>query len=81
MSAEDEAVLRESLQIDVARIREALLSLPQAYREVVILREYEGVSYREIALRLECPIGTVRWRMHEALRRLRILLQPTFAEG
>jgi len=53
------------------RVREAILTLPPASREVIVLREYEGLSYREIADVLDIPIGTVMSRLNYARKRLR----------
>ena len=40
-------------------------------RMVVVLREYHEMTYEEIAAAVECPVGTVRWRLHAARRQLR----------
>jgi RNA polymerase sigma-70 factor, ECF subfamily len=48
------------------RIDQALLRLPDEYREVVVLRELEELSYREIAQVLNVPIGTVMSRLSRA---------------
>jgi RNA polymerase sigma factor (sigma-70 family) len=48
--------------------------LRPAYREVVVLRYYEGLSAATIARSLDVPAGTVRWRLREALRELRATL-------
>jgi RNA polymerase sigma-70 factor (ECF subfamily) len=58
------------------RVRQAVLSLPSASREVLVLREYEGLSYREIAETLGIPIGTVMSRLNYARSRLRQSLAP-----
>jgi RNA polymerase sigma-70 factor (ECF subfamily) len=47
-------------------VRAAVLALPEAYREVVVLVELEGLSYAEAAAALECALGTVRSRLHRA---------------
>jgi RNA polymerase sigma-70 factor (ECF subfamily) len=52
-------------------VRQAVLALPPAGRSALILREYEGLSYQEIADTLEIPIGTVMSRLSYARRRLR----------
>ena len=54
-----------------AEVRAAVLALSPALRAVVILREFEGFSYREMAEALEIPIGTVMSRLNEARGRLR----------
>ncbi len=53
------------------RVRQAVLSLPPASRAVLILREYEGLSYREISETLDIPMGTVMSRLNYARKRLR----------
>jgi len=59
-----------------AFIQQAVLDLPAASRVVVILREYEGFSYREIADTLDIPIGTVMSRLSYARKQLRLTLAP-----
>jgi RNA polymerase sigma-70 factor (ECF subfamily) len=61
------------------RVREAILQLAGEFREVILLREYEGLSYREIASVMNCPIGTVMSRLGRARSKLRVLL--SFAES
>lgn len=46
------------------QVRSAVLSLPPEFRETVILCELEEMSYEEAAQALDCPIGTVRSRLH-----------------
>jgi RNA polymerase sigma-70 factor (ECF subfamily) len=58
------------------RVRQAVLALPPAGREVLVLREYEGLSYREIADTLGIPIGTVMSRLNYARNHLRKSLAP-----
>lgn len=59
-----------------AEIQRAILQLPQAGRIVLILREYDQMSYREIAETLEIPIGTVMSRLNYARKTLYQKLQP-----
>jgi len=58
------------------RVRQAVLALPPASRAVLVLREYEGLSYREIADTLNIPMGTVMSRLNYARNRLRESLAP-----
>ena len=55
-------------------ISQALNSLPEEFRTVVILCDIEGFTYEEIAEFVECPIGTVRSRLHRGRKLLRAKL-------
>jgi RNA polymerase sigma-70 factor (ECF subfamily) len=55
-------------------VRRALAQLPPASRATLVLNEYEGLSYAEIAAALDIPLGTVMSRLHYARQRLRELL-------
>jgi RNA polymerase sigma-70 factor (ECF subfamily) len=54
----------------VARVRAALEDLAVEFREVIVLRELEGLSYKEIAEILDVPIGTVMSRLSRGRQRL-----------
>jgi RNA polymerase sigma-70 factor (ECF subfamily) len=60
--------------IEQEQVRTAIQQLPVEFREIVILREYEDLSYQEIAAVLECPLGTVMSRLARARSKLRDLL-------
>jgi RNA polymerase sigma-70 factor, ECF subfamily len=60
--------------IEQEQVRTAIQQLPVEFREVIILREYEDLSYQEIAAVLECPLGTVMSRLARARSKLRDLL-------
>ena len=47
-------------------LRQAILSLPLRYREVVVLCDLEEISYADAAAALDCAVGTVRSRLHRA---------------
>jgi RNA polymerase sigma-70 factor (ECF subfamily) len=55
-------------------VRAAVANLPPAHREVIVLREYEGLSYQEIGEILGIPPGTVMSRVGRARERLRAAL-------
>jgi RNA polymerase sigma-70 factor (ECF subfamily) len=56
-------------------VQEAVLALPDASRAVLVLREFEGFSYREISESLEIPVGTVMSRLNYARKLLREKLE------
>jgi len=65
-------------------VQNAVLSLPEACRAVLVLREYEGLTYQEIATSLDIPVGTVMSRLNYArgLLKERLKMQLfSFAEA
>jgi len=50
----------------IEALRRAVMALPRRYREVVLLCDLEELDYADAAVVLQCPIGTVRSRMHRA---------------
>jgi len=62
------------IKIEREQVRFAIQKLPLEYREIIVLREYEELSYQEIADLLSCPIGTVMSRLARARLRLRDVL-------
>ncbi len=56
--------------VDSERLRQALEELPSEYREVIVLRELEELSYKEIADIANIPLGTVMSRLARARKRL-----------
>ena len=63
---------RSEAALDAARL---LLQLPEPQREVVILRFYHDLTEEEVAAVLDCPKGTVKSRLHNALARLAALVR------
>lgn len=53
-------------QENISRVRQAISTLPENYREVVVLCELDEMSYEDAAAALDCPVGTVRSRLHRA---------------
>ena len=64
-------------QHTVALVRAALEQLPVDFREVIVLREFEGLSYKEIAAVVRVPIGTVMSRLARGRERLMAVLKLT----
>jgi RNA polymerase sigma-70 factor (ECF subfamily) len=62
--------------IEREQVRTAIQQLSIEFREIILLREYEELSYQEIAAVLECPLGTVMSRLARARSKLRDLLSP-----
>jgi RNA polymerase sigma-70 factor, ECF subfamily len=60
--------------VEREQVRHAIEQLPLEFREVILLREYEELSYEEMAALLECPVGTIMSRLARARRKLRDLL-------
>jgi RNA polymerase sigma-70 factor (ECF subfamily) len=56
---------------DARRVRQAVAALPEEHRLVVELRFFAGATLDEIAAALDCPLGTVKSRLHNALEKLR----------
>jgi RNA polymerase sigma-70 factor, ECF subfamily len=64
-------------KMETGQVRAAILELPADFREIILLREYEDLSYQQIAEVLDCPIGTVMSRLGRARAKLRTLLSTT----
>jgi RNA polymerase sigma-70 factor, ECF subfamily len=62
-----------------ARVRAGVEQLPEAYRTVIRLRDFEGLSTEETAVRLGTNCGAVKTRLHRARQALKLILEPQFA--
>jgi len=78
-SLNPEALLMQRQAVD--EVRAALEELPVDFREVIVLRELEGLSYKEIATVIGIPIGTVMSRLARARERLLNILRPAAKHG
>jgi RNA polymerase sigma-70 factor (ECF subfamily) len=63
------------------RVRAAVATLSAEQREAFVLRHYQGFTYEEIARVMGTPLGTVKWRIHEAVRRLEQAIASRHARG
>lgn len=66
-------VLRDEIEQTIAA---AIEDLPEELRTAITLREFEGLSYEEIAAAMDCPIGTVRSRIFRAREAIETRLKP-----
>ncbi|MEL7497837.1 MAG: RNA polymerase sigma factor [Planctomycetota bacterium] len=67
-------------QEEIVKVREALTRIPKPQRDVVELRIYEGLKFREIADKLGEPLGTVLARMQAGLKKLKPILKESLNE-
>jgi RNA polymerase sigma-70 factor (ECF subfamily) len=66
-------LMRQQLEQTVMR---AVEGLPEELRQAITLREVDGLSYEEIAQRMDCPIGTVRSRIFRAREAIDLEMRP-----
>ena len=90
--ADDAALAEESLeapcdempgrlsQMDAAEIRRAVEQLSPPFRETVVLRYFEDKTLQEMASLMSVPVGTVKWRLHQARIDLERMLARIFKE-
>ena len=76
--APDAAAMQAS---ERSRVQRAIADLPEEFREVIVLREVEDLSYREIGDVVGVPIGTVMSRLARARKRLAVLLEVDAREA
>lgn len=72
------ARLEKSEQIDL--VDRCLQQLKPSYREVIILREYQGLSYKEIAAVTRSTLSAIKSRLFKARRKLATILEPMIEE-
>jgi RNA polymerase sigma-70 factor, ECF subfamily len=63
--------------VEREQVRMAIRQLPVESREIILLREYEELSYQDIAIMLRCPVGTVMSRLARARSKLLALIPTT----
>lgn len=62
-------------------VRRAVSALPTELRQVVVMKEFEELTFQEISEALDLPLSTVKSRLYTALRQLQMRLQTIAAEG
>jgi RNA polymerase sigma-70 factor (ECF subfamily) len=62
-------------------VNNAVAALPEDLRTAIVLREVEGLSYEEIAVAMDCPVGTVRSRIFRAREAIDRSLKPLLDEN
>ena len=84
LAVEDVSVNAEAMNLrlaDAGVVRRAISELPVEFREMIVLREMEGLSYKEIADLSDVPIGTVMSRLARARKQLQKKLAGEFQTG
>jgi RNA polymerase sigma-70 factor, ECF subfamily len=61
-------------------VRQAINSLPVDLREVIVMKEFEEMTFQEISVSLQLPLSTVKSRLYTALKQLRMKLERTPVE-
>jgi len=77
LAVEDDLVAGLARREDVNALRRAVLDLPVAYREAIVLCDLQELSYVDAAAALNCAIGTVRSRLHRGRTLLAARLRET----
>jgi RNA polymerase sigma-70 factor (ECF subfamily) len=61
----------------LSHVRAAVNSLPPELRQVIVMKEFEEMTFQEISDILELPLSTVKSRVYTALKQLRMKLEKT----
>ena len=61
-------------------VRQAVSALPEDLRQVVVMKEFEEMTFQEISDTIELPLSTVKSRLYTALKQLRMKLERTHLE-
>ena len=78
--ADDLSVATVATQLK-SNVAKAIAMLPECHRDVIVLHEMQGLTYRECAQALGCPVGTVKSRLSNAFVKLRELLRDHAPES
>lgn len=72
-----QGLMTEPEVMPAMRLRDLLKALEPAERDLVLLRFVEGLSYEELASALKLPLGTIKWRIFNARRKLARVLSAS----
>ena len=78
LESPERALLRDEIEGTVHR---TIQQLPEDLRTALTLREFDGLSYEDIASVMQCPVGTVRSRIFRAREAIDKALQPLLQEN
>ena len=70
-------VFVSATELPKLRLMEWLEGLEPGERDLVILRFVDGLSYKELAVALNTPVGTIKWRISEVRRKLASIINPS----
>jgi len=71
------SLIAETEVLPAMHIKELLAVLDPAERDLVVLRFVEGLSYEELAIALKLPLGTIKWRIFNARKKLARIARPS----
>ena len=78
MASPERLMLRDEIDLTV---QESIKKLPEDLRSALTLREFEGLSYEDIATVMQCPVGTVRSRIFRAREAIDKALRPLLQDA
>lgn len=78
VSSPERLLLRDEI---AATVQQVLAKLPEELRRALMLREFDGLSYEEIATEMQCPVGTVRSRIFRAREAIDSALKPLLQDS
>ena len=64
-------------ELEMLELRQAVEALPTSYKIALVMKQFGGFTYEEIARMTRCPVGTAKWRVRTALIMLRESLERT----
>jgi RNA polymerase sigma-70 factor, ECF subfamily len=81
VAAHESPARRAESREQTEAVRRAVAALPEELRQVIVMKEFEEMTFQEIAEALELPVSTVKSRLYTALKQLRMRLESHVAAG